>query len=285
MVRDRRPFALLAERDGCVVGCLTGWHLGSKTVSGMLTHPQIVVLDVPDRDEVERALARALLQEARRSSFVSLYSWGELRSLEALGFRRRCTATCVIDLSVTEDVLLRQLDTKKRRNIKTAVKHGVEIREASEADVDEFHDVLKATHQRLGLPAPLSPSELLTPRTNRRLFVARHAGRCIAGTIVRYRTGGLAEYSENASLPEHWSLRPNDLLLWHGVRWAKGIGCRWFNSGGDNAFKREFGGTPVPVYRLSIDKSWFRRHDGREWLESEARRLYRAIRRRASRAA
>lgn len=278
-IRGRRPFALLAEQPDAILGCLTGCHLGSETVSGMLTHPQLAILDVPSRPKIEVALARALLREAHRSSFVSLFSWTELTSLKELGFRgRRCSETFVIDLTVPEDALFRQLNAKRRNNIKAAVKRGVAIREAHPEDIDAFCRLLTATHQRHGLTVAVSRSDLLIPNTNRTLFVADHSGRCVAGTILRYHAGGLAEYSENASLPEHWSLRPNDLLLWHSITWAKSIGCRWFNFGGHDLFKKEFGGVLLPIYRLTFDNSWFRRRERREWLEAQARRLYRAVR-------
>lgn len=275
-VRGKRPFALLAEKRKDIVACLTGWHEGSEVLSGMPTHPQLLIQDIPHRSWVERALILALLDEATRSSFVTVYSWRESRAFEDFRFRsHQCNSTYVLDLAFDHDALFQKLDTKRRNGVRTALKRGLQVREAGCDDVPKFHEVLKATHERLQLGPPLPVRDVLTPETNRKLFVAYYGGRCVAGTILRYQIEGLAEYSENASLPEFWEFRPNDLLLWEGIKWAKNVGCTALNFGGHELFKKEFGGTLYPVFRSSLDKSLFGLRDRRERLEMFARRVYR----------
>jgi hypothetical protein len=278
-VRDKRPFAVLAECDDRIVGCVTGRHEEAEVVCGQPTHPQLLGLDRPDRDAVDAALARALLEEAHQSSSVVVYSWTQSSAFAEARFRvRQCNATYVLDLSVDEDTLSRQLDGKRRNGIHAALRRGLEVREAGADDLPRFYEVLQATHRRLGLSSPLPMHDLLVPARNRKLFVAYHGGRCVAGTILRFHQGGLAEYSENASLPEFWQLRPNDLLLWRGILWAKRAGCRALNFAGYNAFKKEFGGRLHPVFQLRLDNSFLRLRDQRESLELSARRLYRIVR-------
>lgn len=278
-VREKRPFALLAERGNLIVGCVTGRHEDSEVVSGQPAHPQLLVLDLPEREAVESELARALLAEGEQSSGVVVYGWTESRAFAEAQYRvRQCNATYVLDLSLDEDTLSRQLDGKRRNGVLCAVRRGLEVRETGTDDIPRFYEVLQATHQRLGLLPPLPMDDLLVPETNRKLFVAYHEGRCVAGTILRYQHRGLAEYSENASLPEFWRLRPNDLLLWRGIIWAKRVGCRALNFAGHNTFKKEFGGRLHPVFLFRLDKTFLRLRDQREWLELLAGRLYRTVR-------
>lgn len=275
-IQGKKPFAILAGRTEQVEGCLTAWHEGSRVISGFAAHPQLLVLDSSERHLVEAALVNALLKEAKDASLVTVFSWSKVRAFEDMNFWvRENNATFVLDLSLPEERLFRNLDGKRRNGIRSAMKGGIEVREAGAGDLTKFHEVLKATHERLGLEAPLSIEIILRPETNRKLLVAFYQGACIAGTIVRYESSGLAEYSENASLPEFWRLHPNDLLLWEAARWAKRIGCTAMNLGGHNLFKKQFGGTLVPIFQMSQDFSWCRWRHARERIETLGRRLYR----------
>ncbi len=274
--KRKRPFAILVEQGSEIIACLTGWHEGSQVISGTQTNPQLVMLDTPHRYLLEKALVGALLEEAQGSPFIEVYSWSALEAFQDSKFWcHQCNATYVVDLSLSEETLFQNLDTRKRNGIRNALKRGLTTREASSEDIPEFYEVLTATHKRLGIASPLPSDEFLTPPTNRKLFIACHQGRCIAGTTVRYCRSGLAEYSENASLPEFWHLRPNVLLLWENIKWAKSLGCSGFNFGGQNSLKKEFGGALFPIFRASLDKTFLRRQQMMERFELGARRLYR----------
>jgi hypothetical protein len=241
----------------------------------MQTHPQLLIVDTPYRHLVERAILGALLTEAQGSSYVVVYSWSELQTFRKARFwSRPCNSTYVVDLSADEETLFKNLDGKRRNGIRLALKRGLEVREANRDDVSHFYKVLEATHERLGIESPLPFGDILTPETNRQLLVAYHGGQCVAGTIIRYHRGGQAEYSENASLPEFWRFRPNDLLLWESIKWSKSVECTAFNLAGHNVFKRQFGGLLYPIYQVSLDKSFLRWRHGRQRLRAFARRLY-----------
>lgn len=277
--KSRRPFAILVGDATEIVGCLTGWHEQSRTVSGLSTHPQLLLADGPQRHGVEKTLALSLLEEARQDSFVDVRSWHELTAFQELRFwSRKSNATYVIDLATDEDGLFRRLAGKRRTGIRNALKKGLEVKEATVEDVLHFYEVLKVTHVRLGLGPPLPMDDLLAPESNRKLFVAMYEGRCIAGTIIRFSRSGLAEYSENASLSDFWQVNPNELLLWTAIKWANSAGCTGFNLGGYNLFKKEFGGTLYPMIRLSKDQSFLSLRHKREKLDSLARQMFRSVR-------
>lgn len=278
-IKERRPFAILAEREGRIEGCLTGWHEGSRIQSGYPTQPQWIVLDPVNRDLIERAIGQALLHESKKNkaNFIVVYGWAGSLSLADMGFwSRKCNSTYVIDLSLDEERLFRDLVKTKRGDIRRAVRHGLEHREAGPEDLTQFHEVMKATYRRRGIAdLPVSVDGILKPETNRRLFVVFYRGQIIAGTIVRYHRGGLAEYSENASLPEYWQFHPNDLLLWESIKYAKGVGCRLFNMAGHNVLKKGYGGSLYPIWRVSLDKTFLRRWHTQERLDGAVRHIYR----------
>ncbi len=79
------------------------------------------------------------------------------------------------------------------------------------------------------------------------LLLARHDGQMIGGTLYLF-WGDCCYYKFNASDPSYLPLRPNNLLLWHGVQRAAARGCRLLDLGrspvsqaGLIAFKRSFG--------------------------------------------
>lgn len=274
-VRRRNPFAILITRGDDVVGCLTALQNGSAIVSGLETHPQMLVTEGPDAREVERAIAQALLQEKKDRGYIAVYSWKPVQGFDDLNFwTRQCNQTCVLDLTQDEQTLLRNVHDRKQRCIKNAAKREIILREAVDADFLGFYEVLKGTHQRLRLPAPLPIDEILMPATNRKLIVAIHKNQCVGGTIIRYQAGGMAEASENGSVPEYWRLQTNVLLYWETILSAKKMGCTSYNFGGHIAMKRQFGSLVYPVYKVSYDDSLLRWQHSKEWLLTAARRTY-----------
>ena len=106
-------------------------------------------------------------------------------------------------------------------------------------------------------------------RSNRRLFLATHQGKIIAGTIIRFLENGVAEYAANNSPEEYQSLRPNPLLNWVSIQWAFKHGLKSFSMGGSHPYLRHFGGEEIPIYRYSADASFFKTFQLREWLISK----------------
>lgn len=279
-----RPFAVLALDDDRLRGVLTGFHLGREVLSGLPSRPQICV-DTTETAATLDTLAQGLLAEADDAELVSLYSWSslELAPFSAHGFRRRqLPGSVVLNLTRGADALFREFTKDRRRNIRFAEKHGVEVREATTAqdivDAHAVYSVWRRTERKkvYGGWSFESFEKTVRLRGNRRLFLASFSGKVIAINIFRFFPGGLFESAANSSLDEFLYLKPNDLLQWKGIQWACAQGLRRHSLGGTSEFLLRFGGTAVPILRYRLDRTLFRRHDFKESLAATARPLLRS---------
>jgi hypothetical protein len=282
--RGNRPFAVLALDGNRVKGALTGFHLDRTVLSGLLSRPQINT----DGTEVAATLdtlAQGLLTEASDAELISVYAWSSLDLIpfSRHGFRRRqLLGSVVLDLTRGADALFKEFTKDRRRNIRFAEKHGVEVREAATAqDIVDAHTVYSAWRgterkQVQGDWSFESFEKTVSLRNNRRLFLASLSGKVIAINIFRFFPGGLFESAANSSLDEFIHLKPNDLLQWRGIQWACAQGLRRHSLGGAHEFLLRFGGTVSPVHRYRLDRTFFRRHDLKESLGDTARSLLRS---------
>jgi Acetyltransferase (GNAT) domain len=279
--RGTGPFAVLALEDDQVRGVLTGFHLDKEVLSGLVSRPQICA-DGTDTAATLETLAQGLLTEAVSAELISVYTWPslELAPFSALGFRRRQLQGCVVlDLTRGADALFKEFSKDRRRNIRFAEKHGVEVREATAAqDIADAYAVYMGWHgtERKEVKGDWefdAFEKTVRIRSNRRLFLALFEGKVIAINIFRFCPGGLFESAANSSLDEFIHLKPNDLLQWRGIQWACANGLRRHSLGGTHEFLLRFGGTVVPILRYRLDRTLIRKHDLKEGLGATARSL------------
>ncbi|MGA2337924.1 MAG: GNAT family N-acetyltransferase [Terriglobales bacterium] len=279
-----RPFAVLALEDDRVRGILTGFHLAREVISGLPSRPQICV-DGAETATTLEMLAQGLLAETDHAELVRIYTWSslELVPFSAHGFRRsQLPGSVVLDLTRGADALFKEFAKDRRRNIRFAEKHGVEVREATTAqDIVDAHAVYSAWRgterkQVRGDWSFESFEKTVRLKNNRRLLLATFSGKVIAINIFRFFPGGLFESAANSSLDEFMHLKPNDLLQWRGIQWACAQGLRRHSLGGAHEFLLRFGGSVAPILRYRLDRTLFRRHDLKESLGATARSLLRS---------
>jgi hypothetical protein len=280
-----RPFAVLAFDGNQVRGILTAFHLGKEVFSGLASRPQICI-DGIDSDAALNALAAGLLKEADNAALVHIFTWLslELPGFSALGFRRRqLKGSVVLDLTRGLDALFRDFSKDRRRNIRFAEKHGVEVRETISAqdirDAYEVYSKWRKTDRKEVKSNWSFPDfeKTMNLRSNRRLFLATFQGRVIAFNIFRFYPGGLFESAANSSLEEFMHLKPNDLLQWRGIQWACSQGMRRHSLGGAHEFLLRFGGTVVPILHYRLDRTVLHRHDLKDKVSDRARSLFRQV--------
>jgi hypothetical protein len=276
-----RAFAILALDDDLVRGVLSGFHLGKEVFSGLASRPQICI-DGADSDAALSALAAGVLEESAGAALVHVFTWSslELPGFSALGFRHRQLKGCVVlDLTRGEEALFRDFAKDRRRNIRFAEKHGVEVREsASSQDVRDAYAVYSAWRKtdRKEVKSDWTFSDFektMRVRSNRRLFLATFEGKVIAFNIFRFFPDGLFESAANSSLEQFMHLKPNDLLQWRGIQWACSQGMRRHSLGGAHDFLLRFGGTVAPILHYRLDKTLFHRHDLKDGISGRARSL------------
>ena len=271
--RDKRPFTILSLTGEAVTAVLTGIHDGDCVQSGLSVRPQITFSRQANRSDAMRNLVAGLLQEAGSTKLIDLFLWYDMAdmagSVDARFHKRECEGVVILDLSRGPDALFRRFSSNKKINIKKAIKNGVSVDVAnSRDDISAYYDIYVDWAVRKALPVVQQDEfqQTLALTTNRRLFLARHQGRIIAGVVVRFFPGGVMEYSANSSLDSALHLRPNDLLHWRAIEWACAEGLTKYSLGGAHLTLRKFGGEIVPTVRLRLDLSLLRRYVIGDWI-------------------
>ena len=131
----------------------------------------------------------------------------------------------LVDLNKTPDELWKSIAHNKRRNIKKALKEGVEVvKTRSQEGLLSFYQMLSASAKRHGFAAyPLLGFEAIwkiyKPEELSTVFLARWRSKNIAGVFILIH-GRTVHALAAGSLSEGWKIRPNDLLHWKVMEWA-----------------------------------------------------------------
>lgn len=204
-------------------------------------------------------LAAALL-ELTHSGKVGLVEVRGGTTQPAAGFEAsRDFCLHVVDLEDDLAAIRRRLHKCAQRSLRLAERGPLRVRLGnSEADVMVFHRLNLLTRRRHGVPPQPSQLfqnmwELLAPAGLMTLLLAELEGRAVAGMIIlRFRD--TAYYKYGASDPAHVKLRPNHLLMWRAIEWAKESGCRRLDLGrthraneGLIRFKTSWGADRLPL--------------------------------------
>jgi peptidoglycan pentaglycine glycine transferase (the first glycine) len=168
--------------------------------------------------------------------------------------------TSILNLTKTEDELLKVMHQKTRYNIRLAEKKGVEIQEARKDDFEKFWKIMEETKDRDGfrLHGKEHYQKMLEIDFNR-LFLAKYDGKLIAGIIAAF-FGDTVTYVHGASSNEHRETMAPYLLQWQAIKKAKADGYKFYDFYGTDEtkwpgvtrFKKGFGGSEV-VYPGTFD--------------------------------
>jgi Acetyltransferase (GNAT) domain len=159
-----------------------------------------------------------------------------------------------LSVSASQDEIWHAFAPSVRRAIRLAERAGVEIRPMSgDAGRESFHRIhvaLRKTKYRL-LAQPARFFQAIEQRFQEigawHSLAAFLGGRMIAATVY-LRWGDVLYFKFNASAPDGLHARPNNLLVWAGIRLAKSLGCSALDLGPSDddqpglvRFKRTFG--------------------------------------------
>jgi lipid II:glycine glycyltransferase (peptidoglycan interpeptide bridge formation enzyme) len=142
--------------------------------------------------------------------------------------------TILVDLTPPEEKILANMKKDCRYSIRSATKKGVVIREAEKSDdVDMWYELMQSTGNRkqFGIHALdyyRNAWKIFTEQDMAKLLLAYADGKLLAGIFVfAFASKGYYLYAgaDHASR----DLFPNYLLLWEGMRWAKGKGAQVFD--------------------------------------------------------
>ncbi|TSC90238.1 MAG: femAB family protein [Microgenomates group bacterium Gr01-1014_5] len=169
-------------------------------------------------------------------------------SFQILGFKHARSAflpskTIQIDLTKSEEQLLKEMKPKTRYNIGVAKKRGVDIKES--ADIEAFANLWKSSaRRRLALPQDKEIRALWEAFAGKAcLLLAYHDNDLVAG-VLTVKSPDTAFYMYAGSTREGKKLFAPTLVAWEAIRLAKKLRCKTF----------DFEGIYDPRY--SSTKSW-----------------------------
>jgi peptidoglycan pentaglycine glycine transferase (the first glycine) len=245
-----RPVRLVLERDGTVVGLaqFLAYDTG-PFVPGALWYCTKGPWLPWDDEEAVRAFFRGVREVARRQGAHTVKIEPEVLEerqdakalLEGIGFRKarydlNLKTTLVVDLSLSEEELLGRMKAKTRYNVRLADRKGVEVVEPEfEEAWETFYEWMEATSERKEDYVLRRSRDYLygvmrsmDDAGQGRLFFAEHEGTPLAGMYV-FTFGEKYWYMYGASSDEKRNLKPNYVLQWEVMRWAKERSMRHYD--------------------------------------------------------
>lgn len=252
----QEPVYLMAKRDAETVGVLPLVRFKSAIFGRtMISLPYTSYggLLAVDRDG-----AAALVDHARTLGL----RFGAPR-LELRNSARYCDDAAVqthkvaarLPLPPTAPQLWSSLDKKVRNLVRKGQKEQLTVHRGSSELLDDFYAVFAENMRDLGTPVfPRSLfAEVLRTFENASVFVVKHAGIAVAGSILLgWRDAALVPWA--SALRRYRHLAPNMLLYWSMLESAIEDGFTVFDfgrstrDGGTHHFKQQWGAADYPLY-------------------------------------
>jgi lipid II:glycine glycyltransferase (peptidoglycan interpeptide bridge formation enzyme) len=161
-------------------------------------------------------------------------------------------ATVKVDLSPDEDTLLANMKSKTRYNIRKGLRGGLTVRVGGSEDVGVFRNLVASTADRQGFSPPpvahlAAMHDVMAARGHARLFLAEADGTAVAG-ILTIAWGDSVVYKRGGWSGDRPDLRPNEVLHWEAMRWAKQAGFHYYDFDGIDGDVAEIvlRGEPIP---------------------------------------
>ena len=175
-------------------------------------------------------LLRHILDDAKQSGCMALYcspveGINDANISSSASSRHiHCEATRIIDLTLSEDDVLKQMKPKGRYNIRVAQKHDVEIRESD--DIEAFYSIVKETGHRdnFSILSEEKYAKFLQEIPHAFLLLAYKKKKPIAGLLGVVWNGRGIYYYGCSSYAHRASMAPY-LLQWEAMRFCKRNGC------------------------------------------------------------
>jgi lipid II:glycine glycyltransferase (peptidoglycan interpeptide bridge formation enzyme) len=148
-------------------------------------------------------------------------------------------ATIFIDLTQDLDSILKHMKPKTRYNIRLGQRSGITVCEGTDRDLSTFHTLLTATGQRQHFPpdpiAYLAAMwRILNPHGHFKLFLAKYQTEVVSG-LLAIPFGDTVIYKRGAWSGHHGELRPNEVMHWTAISWAKSRGYHYYDFDGIDA--------------------------------------------------
>jgi len=210
-----------------------------------------------------------------------------LDTLKGMRYKYYEHSNFMININRTPKEIFSDFSRDRRRNIKKAIKCGINLKIANNLEeIESFYEILLETYRKAGLPLAdktlfLSAFNVLCGTGKARVFLAYVREEVIAGRFVLCYKNKIYDWYAGAKR-RYLSYHPNEFLVWCVLKWGSEKGFHIFDFGGAGnpkreygvrEFKRRFGGTMVNFgrYRKIHAPLKF-------WLAERGFKIYRKIR-------
>jgi len=150
-----------------------------------------------------------------------------------LGSRLFTPTTFWIDLTKSEEELLKSFSSKTRYNIRLAQKHGVIIKEDnSDKAFNKYLELTWETNKRQGFYSHTEKYHRLMWQHLKgkiaHLLTATYKGEIISAWIL-FAYDGFLYYPYGASTDKHKEVMANNLMMWEAIKLGKKLGLSTFD--------------------------------------------------------
>lgn len=139
-----------------------------------------------------------------------------------------------IDLTPTEENLLKSFSSKTRYNIRVAERHGVTVKEDnSDKAFERYLELTRETIKRQGFYAHSERYHRLMWKILKKagiahILAAKYKGEIIT-TWILFAWKNFLYYPYGASTETHKNVMANNLMMWEGIKFGKKIGLSSFD--------------------------------------------------------
>lgn len=140
----------------------------------------------------------------------------------------------ILDITPSEETLLKNMRKQTRHCIKNAREAGVKIAiSRSSGDIAQFYRIYQTTVDRQGF-VPFSPKYLeeefktFAAKDNALIFFGEYKNDIISTAMIVFANGS-AFYHHSASSLKYPKIPASHFLQWEVIREAKRRGCLWYN--------------------------------------------------------
>ncbi len=221
--------------------------VGRMGKMGNLSRGPLITLDDP---ALRRSLLSVIRRIARERRLVYLAvtlpypSQITASELEASGFSIRhdrlppttpMAATIVLDLAPDLETILANMRSTIRNYIKQGQRRGATVREGGMDDIPTFDRLLADLCERRGVRANIPQGDFtrelwktFAPEGRLKLFMVERDNEVLSSIMI-FVTGHWARGWRVGSSGRFPETRPNELMWWESIKWARANGCRYFD--------------------------------------------------------
>lgn len=189
------------------------------------------------------------------SQFRNMREWGDLKEVFIKnGFEYEKHLNIIVDLNKNEEELWKEVNTKRRNEIRRAKKEGTTFSVKSNFnDLHECYSILKSVYKKAKLPFPnINFFEHIFKNndnnTGLKLFCACNENKIIGCMFALVYKNTIYDFYAGA-YPEYYNKYPNDLIPWEVFLWGKEHGYELFDFGGAGEPDKPYG---VRDYKLKF---------------------------------